>query len=152
MGPGEAPGAGSAAGPGPGSRVVAGAGAALVSGPGPGVGVGPALVVELAPRVEPVQGPGTTGMAQHIGGRRVSEFKGISGSATRMEDGAGAAAPSAPSSSSSSSGRVEWGAAYQRRHAQERRMTCPECLSTRVLPIVYGRPPQLNVCHNVEYV
>ena len=31
----------------------------------------------------------------------------------------------------------------RRRHAQERRMTCPECLSTRVLPIVYGRPQYL---------
>jgi len=117
VGPGETPGAGPGEGPGAGSAPGAGLGLGLGAGPGPapGVGEGPALGAELAPRVGPVQGPGTTGMAQHIGGRRVSEFKGISGSATRVEDGMGAEAPSAsPAASSSSSWRVEWGAAYRR--------------------------------------
>lgn len=36
--------------------------------------------------------------------------------------------------------RVNWNAGYRRRAALERRMTCPECLSSKVLPVVYGFP------------
>ena len=66
--------------------------------------------------------------------------EGFDGAGPEPRDAEAAAAERGAATERAAFATVDWRAAYKRRHEQERDMTCPECLSCKVMPIVYGFP------------
>jgi len=49
--------------------------------------------------------------------------------------------------------RIEWHREYRQRHVRDRNLTCPECLTSKVTPVVYGFPsPKLVDATNLRTV